>query len=106
MNLVWARQFGLSLLTYYYHVNYTCIKRNAYAKTNNVEPGQTEAGYSSVFNRGQVVSKYGITRLIHRSRKRGEGRGDSPPNNLRRGGGATYPLALPIIYPHFPSISM
>ena len=23
MNLVWARQFGLSLLLYYYHVNYT-----------------------------------------------------------------------------------
>ena len=28
-----------------------------------------------MFNRGQVVSKYGITRLIHRRRKRGGGGG-------------------------------
>ena len=79
MNLVWARQFYLSLLTYYYHVSQFfihSIKREAYAKTDNVEPGRTGSG--SVFNRGQVVSKYGITRLIHRRRKRGA-RGAAPP---------------------------
>ena len=57
------------------------MKRDAYAKTNNIEPGQTEAGSGSVFNRGQVVSKYGITRLIHRRRKKGGGglQGGWPP---------------------------
>ena len=63
------------------------MKRDAYAKTNNVEPGQTEAGSGSVFNRGQVVSKYGITRLIHRRTKRGGGQGGQAPPKIREGGG-------------------
>ena len=46
----------------------------------------------------------------HRRRKRGGGQGGGggggagPPNNLR--GGANIPFGLPIIHPHFPSISM
>ena len=38
-----------------------------------------------IFNRGQIVSKYGITCLIHRRRKRGPG-GPSPPQQFERGG--------------------
>ena len=36
----------------------------------------------------------------------GGGRGARPPNNFGGRGGATYPLAPPIIHPSFPSISM
>ena len=53
-----------------------------------------------MFNRGQVVSKYGMTRLINRRRKRGGGRGAKPPNNLR-GGGGNIPFGPPNNPPTF-----
>ena len=55
-----------------------------------------------MFNRGQVVSKYGITRLIHRGeRGEGESRGPGPPNNLRGGGGGNIPFGPPNNPPTF-----
>ena len=51
-----------------------------------------------MFNRGQVVSKYGITRLIHRRRKGGGG--GQGAKNLR-GGGGNIPFGPPNNPPTF-----
>ena len=48
------------------------------------------------------MSKYGITRLIHRRRKRGGGvGGPRPPNNLKEGGGGNIPFGPPDNPPTF-----
>ena len=52
-----------------------------------------------MFNRGQVVSKYGITRLIHRRRKGGGG--GAGGQEFERGGGGNIPFGPPNNPPTF-----
>ena len=47
-----------------------------------------------------------VSKSIGVGRGGGGGGGGQAPQLFERGGGATYPLAPPIIHPHFPSISM